>query len=162
MKSRRCCNCRRLIKPNRNPCQKYCSKISCQNVRKQKWRQKKHLVDHDYRDNQRMAAQKWRQNNPTYMSEYRAQNPEYVEKNRKQMKIKNGPKNENSVAKIGIRGEFVKSDALNLKSQIKTGTYKLYPGTKNGFVKSDALMVNIAVISRATEDLAAICKETTL
>ncbi len=66
-KSKRCINCNCKIYPRKHiPTQEYCSRKSCQNVRRNKWVRLKLKTDSDYRSNKRKAQRRWTMNNPDY------------------------------------------------------------------------------------------------
>jgi len=133
------CDCQFVLK--RNPNQKYCDQKACQNARKRKWRNEKLERDPDYRENRNAASKRWREKNSAYWRKYRATHQEYSERNRKLRR-----ESKHNSAKL----RFANSDASEQKTLIKTGTYKLVPNDCK-FANSDALIVNISVISRGYE-----------
>ena len=48
------------------PAQRYCSRVQCQNARRQKWRKQKLAIDKDYKANQKDAQGRWCEKNPDY------------------------------------------------------------------------------------------------
>jgi hypothetical protein len=76
-------NCGKLFLPDsRIKGQRYCSKRTCQRLRKRQWQRHKIKNDPDYRDNQRDAQQCWLEQNRDYWRRYREQHPGYVNRNR--------------------------------------------------------------------------------
>ena len=139
-----CLNCSCAFISKRNPNQQYCSQRQCQNIRKNLWHKEKRSSDPDYKYNHNEACKRWRHNNRGYCSKYRNSHPKYVDQNRrlsKERKRKATARKQND----GM-SRFAKSDALISEPQIKSGIYRLTPEGCE-FAKSDALIVNIAVIS---------------
>jgi hypothetical protein len=76
-------NCRKLfLTDSRVKGQRYCSKKTCQRLRKRQWQRQKIKNDPDYRDNQRDAQLCWVGQNRDYWRRYREQHPGYVKRNR--------------------------------------------------------------------------------
>ena len=159
MATSQCVCCRKHFTPTRNPQQRYCSKKSCQKARKNDWRRKKRASDVDYRDAQQDSNKRWREKNPDYQANYRASHPDYEEHNRTQTRLRKQVRGSS-----GKTQGFVKSDALKPGSPLKTGVYQIsaVDAGEDNFVKSDALMIRISLISTCYECVGAVCKETTL
>jgi hypothetical protein len=142
-----------LFIPPRNPQQQFCSRRLCQNARKSNWRRAKHKNDPDYRENQNHACKRWRKKNPDYWKQYRSTHPLYTDNNRQQQKQRKqmlGKKSlggsETSPFANGTP-QFANSDAYPSKNPVKAGTYQLVPVPCPGFANSDALIVEISVIT---------------
>jgi len=146
MKQESCLQCHRIFTKTRNPNQKICSQTACQNARKRNWRKKKHNTDPDYRENQNRASKKWRRKNSHYWRRYRDAHPNYADRNRQQQRLRKRMRSGNPACKIDGVG-FANSDALTVKNPFKTGAYRLVFQTDPEFANSDALIVNISVIS---------------
>lgn len=149
-KSRRCMHCHQSFTPTRNPTQRYCHQRICQNTRKNRWRKQKYAQDADYGQNQKCAEQRWRQQHPDYWKKYRAAHPDYVHRNRVQQFLRQrqrrlDQKNTRQEADVSL---FANSDASPHIKFIKSGTYHMIPVTRSEFANSDALLVNIAVVTR--------------
>ena len=148
-KSRCCANCHQTFTPSRNLKQKYCGQNICQNARKHSWRKQKHADDADYRQNQQRANKSWQQRHPDYWRQYRKTHPNYTRQNREQQLIRDRQRSQN-VCKSNA-SLLAKSDALAvmkpLSTPVKSGTYHLIPVTRHTLAKSDALTVEISLIS---------------
>ena len=132
----------------RNPEQRYCSQKACQNARKRVWRKQKRASDADYRDNQRQANESWRAGHPDYWRRYRERHPEYKERNRQQQH----ERDQRRKASRATKGSplLAKSDALPISTALntlKSGRYRLIPVTRLDLAKSDALTVEISLIT---------------
>jgi len=137
-----CHHCHKLFTIKRNPKQIYCSAKACQNARKNAWRRKKLKRDDDYRANQKIASQKWRQRNRSYWRHYREKHPKYTERNRQQQKQRDELRNKRT-SRI-----LANSDALLQENDIFSGTYQLIPVNASHLANSDALTVEISLLSR--------------
>src|SRR6516165_11849184 len=111
MDKRNCTKCGIAFVPKRNPNQSYCSKLSCQNARKNFWRVQKRLKDPDYQENQIISTKKWLNKKPCYWQDYRTHHPEYTQRNRDQSRHRKQQKRLPS-AQIEMNTQFAKSDAL--------------------------------------------------
>jgi hypothetical protein len=114
-------------------------------MRKHSWRKHKRADDPDYRINRQLTNKKWQQRHTDYWRNYRARHPEYAERNRKQQRIRDqrhikGHRKSNA-------WHLAKSDALPIKNDIKTGIYRIKPVTGAGLAKSDALLVEISLMT---------------
>jgi hypothetical protein len=162
-KKRHCKHCGLGFLVKRNPRQQYCSKPDCQRVRKNHWRCNTRRHDSDYTINQSRANQHWQTNHPDYWKQYRASHPAYVQRNREQQRIRDGTvKNPAQPLANGNTSHLAKSDALNGKNAIDPGTYWLIPMGDSDLAKSDALRVEISLITTGYPVLDESCKETTL
>lgn len=83
MEQRRCVHCRSRFTPLRNVHQCYCSKPTCQKMRRCNYQKRKLKHDADYKETHQSSQKKWRNNHPDYWRHYRQQHPIYVEDNRK-------------------------------------------------------------------------------
>jgi hypothetical protein len=162
-KKRHCKLCGEGFLIKRNPKQQYCGKPDCQRARKNHWRCNRRRYDEDYITNQNSANRRWQANHPDYWKQYRASHPDYMQRNREQQRIRDGtakthvqpPANEDA-------SHLAKSDALNEKNFIQSGCYWLIPQVDNPLAKSDALRVEISVITTGYAVSNESCKETTL
>jgi hypothetical protein len=138
-----CLVCGGIFTITRNPHQKYCSKLKCQNSRKNSWRKAKLKTDVDYQTNQSKANERWRETHPAYWKNYRANHPEYVRKNREQQRRRDRAVlcDERCDA-----SSLAKSDTLSVENSFRSGTYILTL-LDPLLAKSDALKVKIDVIS---------------
>lgn len=143
-----CLHCHQIFESCRNPVQRYCSQISCQNARKNSWRKQKKKTDVEYRVNQYRANQTWQQSRSDYWRNYRATHPEYVRRNKEQQQRRDLRR---KVCKIGDTSHLAKSDVfqeVNLPLMpIKAGFYHLIPFQESHLAKSDALTVKLSVIT---------------
>jgi len=146
MKKRNCYQCSDSFTPARNPKQSYCSKLSCQNARKNAWRKQKRQDDPDYREDQKRTHQQWLERKQNYWRDYRDSHPKYVQGNREQTRLRKQKRASNAVEE-NTASRFAKSDAFNDERPIKSGIYQLIPVPPPGFAKSDALMVEISLIT---------------
>ena len=83
-----CLGCGSFFNP-RNKLQAYCSKRSCQAMRKKTWHREKIKSDREYRDNQKLSQKKWLESNPSYWKDYRKKNKGAAERNRQLQKVRN-------------------------------------------------------------------------
>jgi hypothetical protein len=143
---KRCIHCRRSFTPCRNPEQSYCHQRSCQNHRKCVWRRRKQFDDSDYRENQRRANKAWQQRHVAYWQRYRIEHPDYTQQNRTQQ---HGRDQQRKGVSSLLLTPLAKSDALSLKKSIKSGTYRLISGSNPSLAKSDALTLEISLISES-------------
>jgi hypothetical protein len=157
MERRACQHCHTFFKPLRNPQQRFCSRRVCQNARKAIWRRARLKKDPDYRENQQHACQRWRGRNPVYWKQYRASHPHYTEKNRENQRI-----HQQKLRLCNKASQFANSDALTANNPLKAGRYQMIPVAYNEFANSDALIVEISVIARGSEQMGEVCKHTTL
>jgi len=138
---RTCSHCKETFTIVRNPNQEFCSNRSCQNARKNKWRNKKRKNDADYRANQNEASKRWRKKNPLHLKNYRKTHPAYVEQNRRKQRLRNQ------------RLKIVNSDALSAQPPIRTGIYQMTPYHKD-VANSDAFLVELSVITGGLKQIA--------
>lgn len=97
-----CLGCGTFFKP-RNSLQNYCSKRSCQAIRKKTWHKNKIKSDPEYRDNQQLSQKKWLKANPFYWKDYRNKNPHVTERNRQLQKVRNrGLHKKKDIAEIRV------------------------------------------------------------
>jgi hypothetical protein len=150
---RNCIHCKQLFSIKRNPQQQFCGQQLCQRVRKNQWRQSKLQSDADYKDNQAQANKRWQQRHQDYWRTYRLKHPQYTTKNREREHQRQRQKR-----LFEKQSLFAKSDAYHGLTTIESGTYELIPV----FAKSDALHVEIKVISKGYTHALPVCKETTL
>jgi hypothetical protein len=140
MENRNCKNCGVIFISKRNPNQYYCNKVSCQNARKNSWRVQKRSEDPDYLDNHKLANKNWRERNQKYWCQYRKQHPECIIRNRQLQRSRDKRR------RCQAPHDLAKSDAFDVNSSIKSGTYKLLP-INSLLAKSDALIVEISLIT---------------
>jgi hypothetical protein len=139
---RRCLACGKLFVP----CpqvkeQQYCSKPECQKERKRRWHRKKLLDDPAYVHNRRDAQRRWREAHPDYWRKYRNTNPASVEKNRQRQRERNR-------LRTGRLRGIAKTDASWGESDIIPGRYLLVPVGPGTIAKTDAINVELRVVSR--------------
>jgi hypothetical protein len=160
---RHCKHCGAGLLVKRNPKQHYCSKPDCQRARKNHWRCDRRRHDSDYIINQNSANQRWRINHPDYWKQYRASHPGYVQRNREQQRIRDGTSKKH-VQRIANSdtSHLAKSDACNEKKPVPSGAYWLIPRIGDHLAKSDALPVEINLITTGYPVFDESCKETTL
>ena len=162
-KKKNCKGCRQIFLITRNPEQYYCCKPDCQRARKNQWRQNKRHNDSDYRSNQKKANQRWQACHPDYWKQYRASHPGYVQQNREQQRIRDGTAKNNDQRLANSEAKHLaKSDALNGKKPLPSGAYWLIPRIDDHLAKSDALPVEISLITTGYTVFDESCKETTL
>ena len=136
---RRCEHCGERFIPRKNVArQRYCSKVGCQEARRNQWRRKKLLADSDYRDNQYDAQKRWRERHRDYWSAYRAAHPGYVERNRALQRERNGRRKNALIAK---------SDELTNRNPMRSGYYRLILAGAEAIANSDEYLVKIDVLS---------------
>lgn len=132
-----CLECHCLFFLCRNPEQMYCKNKTCQQRRKNRWRQQKNQNDSDYKNNKAQANHRWQLKNTGYWRHYREQHPEYVALNRTQQQ----QRRQKNAMEVSPR--VAKSDALTSFSLIQSGSCNLVPVV----AKSDALHVKIEIFS---------------
>ena len=133
----RCAHCRCLFLPNpRIKNQRFCSKPTCQRVRKTQWQRDKMATDPDYRANQSDCQRSWKQRHPHYWRHYRRRRADYAERNRLLQKHRDHRRRLQHLAKM---------DALQPVSFLKPGIYHLIPERPH-LAKMDALSHKCHVI----------------
>ena len=147
-----CLKCNQPFTVKRNPSQQYCSQDICQNVRKNLWHKVKRSSDPDYQQNHNAACKKWREQNKSYCRKYRERNPKYAERNRQLQHDR-----DRKLVNKRHAPHLAKSDALTAIDLVPEGRYRLTPENCN-LAKSDALIVNLAVISTGYGDFADLAK----
>lgn len=162
-KKRHCKHCGSVFLVKRNPKQQYCSKSDCQRARKNHWRCDRRRHDADYMINQNSANRRWQASHTDYWKQYRVSHPEYVQRNREQQRIRDGT-TKNHVRHLANEdaSHLAKSDALNGKNLIQSGCYWLIKRIDDNLAKSDALRVEISLITTGYPVSDESCKETTL
>ena len=139
----RCCGC--WFMPRANvPDQQYCSRRTCQNARRQRWRKQKLLSDADYKANQYDAQRRWLEKNPDYWMQYRATHPAYRRRNR-QLQIERNKKR--SLVRMDADSLIAKRYALEAQSDIISGIYRMIPVEGAMIAKSDAYLVRLNLIT---------------
>lgn len=138
-----CCGCWFIPRAN-VPDQQYCSRRTCQNVRRQRWRKKKLKRDAEYRADQYASQERWCKKNPDYWGRYRATHPDYCQKNREKQKVRN---HKRDLIRKQAAGSIAKRYALTGKNGIISGYYNLLPADGPMIAKSDALLVKLNVVS---------------
>lgn len=149
-KRKRCCtHCHLSFIPSRNIQQHYCGEQVCQNARKRNWRKHKRRSDGDYRENQQRANKKWQQHRSDYWHQYRESHPNYAQRNREQQRLRDQQRSRKVCKSDAFH--LAKSDALpNTKTPldtVKSGIYRLIPVMRCDLAKSDALTVEISVVT---------------
>lgn len=139
---RRCVACGKLYVPcPRVKQQQYCSKPECQKERKRRWHRKKLLDDPAYVQNRRDAQRRWREAHQDYWQRYRKAHPAYVENNRQRQQERNR-------VRTGPSHSIAKTDASLEESRIIPGRYALIPLDPQFAAKTDAINVEIRVVTR--------------
>jgi hypothetical protein len=148
-----CSHCNNPFRLKRNKSQRYCCDPPCQKARKNAWRKQKRVTDPDYRGNQKIANKTWQEKSPEYWRNYRATHPEYTYRDRQRARVRKQRKSvrvykcdDVLLAKSDV-SQFAKSDAFTIGNPIKTGIYRIAPVVLPGFAKSDALTVEISLIT---------------
>ena len=82
----RCCPyCQQAFQPSkRRPDQAVCSRLKCQNRRRNEYRRQKRLADPEYDQVVCDSRRKWREAHPNYQKNYRQTHPEAAARNRQQ------------------------------------------------------------------------------
>jgi hypothetical protein len=162
-KKKHCKHCGAGFLVKRNPKQHYCTKPDCQRARKNHWRCDKRHHDSDYITNQNSANRRWQASHPDYWKQYRSSHPGYVQRNREQQRIRDGTAKNHIQRLANMEAKHLaKSDALNEKKPVPSGAYWLIPRIDNHLAKSDALPVEISLITTGYTVFDESCKETTL
>ena len=146
-----------------NPDQQYCSRQSCQNERRRRWRRAKLRSDPVYRDNQRDSNKRWLANLPGYYQDYRARHPDYVVRNRALQKDRDRLKRD--LATVTRTGAVLaKSDACPSVSELIPVYYELLPVKPANLAKRYASNRIFKLIPISCSDIVVSgpsCKETT-
>jgi hypothetical protein len=138
-----CCGCWFIPRAN-VPNQQYCSRRTCQNARRQRWRTQKLKNDVDYKDDQYASQKRWCEKNPDYWKRYRTSHPDYCQKNREGQMVRNRKRGQNHLQSEAL---IAKRYALSDKTGIISGYYNLLPADGAMIAKSDAFLVKLKVIS---------------
>jgi hypothetical protein len=111
MALQQCRLCQKKFTPSRfHPEQSVCSERLCQQQRRGQSRQRKLLLDAEYRQVCLDSARKWRANHPGYWQRYREAKPESAERNRVQQNQRD--------LRHRLAGLANNNSALNLKSSV--------------------------------------------
>src|SRR3989338_8437239 len=166
MERRTCQYCHAFFRPLRNPQQRFCSHLVCQNVRKALWRRARLKNDPDYRENHQHAYQRWK-NNPGYWKSYRVAHPSYTDRNRekeRQRRLHKKLVRGRETLRVANRetSRVAKCDALIAKTPLKAGIYELVPVSHAGVAKCDALIVEISVIPKGFQQMGGTLQTSTL
>ena len=141
-----CCGC---ICLKQTPTQRYCGCQPCQRARKNAWRRSKYACDHDYRSNQLDSTRAWLEFQGGAANYYR----EYRQRRRAPRTSRpcapTGMTETESSPPIGDAPSRANSDAGTAGSCVFSGVYRLVP---EGGANSDAIFVNLSVISRCSEE----------
>ena len=144
---RRCEHCRKkFTRFSHIPGQRYCSRVQCQNARRQKWRKQKLAIDKDYKANQKDAQGRWCEKNPGYWKRYRATHPEYVQRNRQLQRVRN-QRRKATIYASDTSSLIAKRYALSSKNSFLSGYYRLIPVGSGLIAKRYALLVKIDAIT---------------
>ena len=144
---RRCEHCGKKFTPlSHIPGQRYCSRVQCQNARRQKWRKQKLAIDKDYKANQKDAQGRWCEKNPDYWKQYRATHPEYVQRNRQLQRVRN-QRRKATIDASDTSNLIAKRYALPSKNSFLSGYYRLVPVGSGLIAKRYALLVKIDAIT---------------
>lgn len=148
-----CSACSRAFEPSPQvPRQSFCSAPECQRERRRRWQREKLASDPDYRENQARSQKNWAKEHPDYWREYRQSHPEYAELNRTKQHSRNRKRQEPPIAKM---------DVSTAPMGLPSGRYLLKPMANSEFAKMDAWIVEITVLSAASEHRDDNCKERT-
>lgn len=150
-----CLHCTQGFVCKRNPAQRYCGTLGCQNARKREWRKEKLKQDPDYRLNQKRANERWHQQDASYWQRYRKNHPDYTDRNRQQQRVRDQKRAQ--ISQSNNASHLAKSDALGVveitQPLVTSGLYQLLPitrSTRPNLAKSDALMVQLSVITQVS------------
>lgn len=142
---RRCMCCGCWFMPRANvPGQQYCSRRTCQNARRQRWRRKKLKSDADYRADQYASQGRWCRRNPDYWERYRSAHPDYCQKNREMQTARNRKRD---LIREQAAGPIAKRYALTGENSVIPGYYNLVPADGAVIAKRYALLVRLDVVS---------------
>lgn len=129
--------------------QQYCSKPDCQRTRKRRWQKRKLATDDAYRKNQADCRKTWGAKHPEYWKTYRANHPVYVDRNREKQRERNRSRpRKRPVAKPDV---IANMDESTRRKTIPFGQYRLTPVGSGAIAKMDEWIVEIGVISTASE-----------
>ena len=148
-------HCGRLYMPNpKVKNQHYCSRPECQRERKAEWHKRKLRTDTEYRQNRSAAQQGWRKRHPDYWRNNRRAHPDYRERNRVLQRARNQQARSPDVPAEPPGVDIAKMDsAVVAKTDalggLLSGTYQLIPMVPGVIAKTDALLVQLSVLSSA-------------
>lgn len=157
MEKRRCKHCGSIFHPSPRvgDRQGYCSRKTCQRVRKRLWTRNKLRRDKAYRQNQVHAQKAWRQRNPDYWRQYRQKNSEYAERNREAQRERNRQRKAKKSSDFAM---IAKMDAIGGKKDVISGIYRLLPLKDEKIANMDSIIVEIRSISGGYSQLGPDCK----
>lgn len=144
-KQRRCQNknCGVIFTPcPQVPGQRYCSKKTCQQARKNEWNRKKYATDPDYREYKQVAGERRKKNNPNYWKDYRARHPDYAQKNRDRQSNRNKKRSKHTPEPV-----IATPDESIPVNSIVTGRYRIIPIKSAMIATPDECIVEIVVIT---------------
>ena len=145
-----CIHCQSPFRPHHKvPNQKFCSNTKCQTARRLIWQKQKLKKDEDYKKNQAIAQKAWAKRNPEYWRNYRKNHPEYVRRNRMLQKRRNF-RSRQRIKYPEINDQIIaKMNELDVKSNLLSGYYMLYPITNGKIAKMDKMLVKIELILKS-------------
>ena len=151
------CGKKTPVNPRLKKRQKYCSKKSCQQSRKNKWEREKIKKDALYRQKRNSQKASWRKKRPShqYQSDYRKVHPDYVTANRKKQQRRN--RNVQTAISGVLPPNIVKTDSLIYGGSINSGLYEILPykmSPGQNIVKTDSLIVELRAHRALQEVLA--------
>src|SRR4030042_1556205 len=126
--------------------QRYCTGITCQRDRRNRWQKEKLRRDEDYRANQADAQRRWRELHPDYWKEYRHAHPAYVERNREQQKQRRSRPAALREPAASPRSRVAKMDVVSGQPVVASGIYQLLPVNGRSVAKMDVVMVQLIKI----------------
>jgi len=144
-KQRRCQNknCGDFFRPCQQvPGQRYCSKKTCQQARKNEWNRKKYATDPDYREYKQVSGDRRKKNNPDYWKDYRASHPDYTQKNRDHQSHRNKKRSKHPPESV-----IATPDESIPVSSILTGRYRMIPMGSAMIATPDEYIVEIIAIA---------------
>jgi hypothetical protein len=144
MEERRCVHCRLRFTPFRNPQQRYCGKIACQQKRRSSYQQKRIELDPEYKENYRLSQQKWCSRHPDYWRSYRLHHPAYTIVNRKAQASRDKRRRENG---------------METPTSVLAKMYSLFPeniylsSNYNNFLGEQSVLAKMYVIGKTSPGL---------
>jgi hypothetical protein len=110
---------------------------------------RKRHEDPDYRDNDARYCKRWAAEHADYWKRYRENHPDYTRRNRSLQQNRNRKQREARIAKVDVSAPVL---------PLPAGRYRLSRVTSDEIAKVDAWIVEITVLSAASDDSSVFAK----
>ena len=143
-----CLHCGKQVPPNPRikKGQKYCGAKECQRARKRLTSKTGSAITPEGLALRKARNKRWRESHPAYKYQklYRSTHPEYVQENKEQQRLRNMKRQ--TFYPYNVSQKIVKTGALT-GYPCESGVYALMPVQEGKIVKTDALQVQMQVLT---------------